>query len=87
MELGFMEFCTLIGLISSMVSSFLAWTYIKAGRKLAQLKVGRSGSHRHPLPGPACPAHRAGCTQPHWIAPAWGRGGRAGPAGINLPSA
>lgn len=38
-DLSFIDFCTLVGLASSAISSFLAWTYIKAGRKLGQLRV------------------------------------------------
>lgn len=40
-DLSFIDFCTLVGLASSAISSFLAWTYIKAGRKLGQLRVRR----------------------------------------------
>uniref|UniRef100_A0A1D2A1H8 Protein TIC 21, chloroplastic n=1 Tax=Auxenochlorella protothecoides TaxID=3075 RepID=A0A1D2A1H8_AUXPR len=37
-ELSFIDVCTLGGLVTSMISTFLAWTYIRAGRKLGQLK-------------------------------------------------
>ncbi|KAK2078633.1 hypothetical protein QBZ16_003473 [Prototheca wickerhamii] len=40
-DLSFIDFCTLVGLASSAISSFLAWTYIKAGRKLGQLREVR----------------------------------------------
>ncbi|KFM23060.1 hypothetical protein F751_0444 [Auxenochlorella protothecoides] len=42
-ELSFIDVCTLGGLVTSMISTFLAWTYIRAGRKLGQLKASIGG--------------------------------------------
>lgn len=39
-----MDIATLFGVLCGYVSTFLAWSYTRAGRKLGMLQVGRCGA-------------------------------------------
>jgi hypothetical protein len=40
-NLNLINASTLLGVIASLISTFLAWTYVQAGRKLGLLQVGK----------------------------------------------
>ena len=43
LALSAIDICTLAGVVAGFVSTFLAWIYIRAGRRIGALQVGLVG--------------------------------------------
>lgn len=50
LQLTFIDVATLFGILCGLVSTFLAWSYTRAGRKLALLQVRACAPHTVVLP-------------------------------------